>query len=196
MTAPNSEHQISLSVRSMEVEKIIDPKKKVINQAYKAAKYRFLRSLALERRADLMNGGLSSPQIARMQRGLGPVPRGKVWAVHHVIPRRISARMADANASENLCLLRRSTHRKMHDYIDPQIEGMKPGQTRTIKFPQPNSPFYPVTLKQMKKQLSTAKQEDDRKTSSTRRFPSIAASAAGSWKAALPRLLLFETKQL
>jgi hypothetical protein len=89
----------------------------------------FLKSLAHRYKQDLQDSGFTSQNIRSLARGY--VPRG--YQVHHILP------LDDGGTNDfsNLVLIRaHPEHEAVHQYLDPQIQDLEVGDSRSIKLPK------------------------------------------------------------
>ncbi|MCG8312015.1 MAG: HNH endonuclease [Pseudomonadales bacterium] len=101
----------------------------------------FLKTLAADDSAKLLEAGLTEKDLVLMQNGR--VPEGD-WAVHHKIP------IDDGgdNSLDNLVLIKnKPSHHALTTYQKQQTKGLKPGDTKKVEWPVPNGKIYPKTPK-------------------------------------------------
>lgn len=94
----------------------------------------FLKSLA-QRRVDLAAAGFSQQQVATLARG--HVPHG--YQVHHIRP------LDDGGTNDfsNLVLIRaHPDHEAIHRVLDPQIQSLAVGESRTVRMPMVTPGIY------------------------------------------------------
>ena len=95
----------------------------------------FIIWLALSQPDTLKDAGISQAEINKMRRQ-GSVPDG--YEVHHKLP---IAGGGD-NSPSNLILIRRDIHDSIHAELDPQVAGLKEGESRRVRLPRPTGVFY------------------------------------------------------
>ena len=109
----------------------------------------FLAYLLAERKEELQARGFTERNLESLR--YGKVPHG--FNVHHIKP------LDDGgdNRFSNLVLIRAEPeHKAIHRYLDPQIAGLEPGQSRLVKFPMPEAGAYHHPAQESGKQVRMA----------------------------------------
>lgn len=95
----------------------------------------FMAYLAENHYDELRRAGMTKAEINEMEAGVSPLK----YDVHHIQP----VECGGGNDFDNLCIVRKSPyHYELHSVaINPQLEGMKEGDKRTIYLPQTGQIF-------------------------------------------------------
>lgn len=116
------------------------------------AKRAFLKELAEQHAPELQQAfALTDGEIEGMKQGFSP----EGMSVHHKMPLGGSNNPVvalNANDPENLILIPDNAHRAIHEYLDPQIIDLEPGQSRLVMLPVPEGRwFVPATAPEARK---------------------------------------------
>lgn len=117
------------------------------------ARAAFLKHLAKTQFDKLRAAGITRKDIKLMEKG--KTPNG--WNTHH----KLSVYGGGTNDFSNLLLIKRAPYHDMIHYhlINPQVQGMKRGETRKVVIPNPSESVYvpPMQFKHLERDAKRGK---------------------------------------